>query len=276
MNLDWSLCEALKNTNVSGIDNVLHIYDVNCQYYVHLKERIEKNEHLKIDERIQLHHAIGLFHVHGHQDECLYRFATTYVPGAGVVDGEILETLWAVLNTVSTSTRTASLASRTELLDDQMGDSNFKKMLNICKCHLMLKFLQTTDFCSQICFKGKTIIAKYHRALDNATSSREYFDDLDRAAPQAQRDEWKESIEVAEKARLTDVDEMDYMLPQYTNGATLKEIEADMAKQDSRSPDPAADNGSITSWLIKGLKIEDSQFVLSNSVIVPLLISLQG
>jgi len=133
MNLDWSLCEALKNTNVSGIDNVLHIYDVNCQYYVHLKERIEKSEHLQIDERIQLQHAIGLFHVHGHQDECLYRFATTYVPGAGIVDREILETLWAVLNTVSTSTRTASLASRTELLDDQMGDSNFKKMLNICK-----------------------------------------------------------------------------------------------------------------------------------------------
>lgn len=138
MNLDWSLCEALKTTHVSGINNVLHIYDVNCQYYVHLKQRIDKNEHLQLDEKIQLHHAIGLFHVHGHQDECLYRFATTYVPGAGVVDGEILETLWAVLNTVSTSTRTASLASRTELLDDQMGDSNFKKMLHICNvifCH---------------------------------------------------------------------------------------------------------------------------------------------
>jgi len=146
MNLDWSLCEALKNTNVSRIDNVLHIYNVNCQYCVHLKERIEKSEHLQIDERIQLHHVIGLFHVHGHQDECLYQFATTYVPGAGVVDGEILETLWAVLNTVSTSTQTASLASRTELLDDQMGDSNFKKMLNICKSNSMLIFMYKLMF----------------------------------------------------------------------------------------------------------------------------------
>lgn len=131
MNLDWSLAETLKTTNVHPLKNVLHIYDVNCQYYVHLKKRIGQNVHLDVDPTIDLIHAIGLFHVHGHQDECLYRFATTYVPGAGVVDGEVLETLWAVLNTVTPSARTASLASRTELLDDQMSDSNFKKMLNI-------------------------------------------------------------------------------------------------------------------------------------------------
>ena len=48
-----------------------------------------------------------------------------------MVDGEVLETLWSVLNTVSASTQTASLAHRTEILDDHMNDSNFKKMLNI-------------------------------------------------------------------------------------------------------------------------------------------------
>jgi len=86
---------------------------------------------LKIPDHIGLIHAIGLFHVHGHKDECLYRWATNYVPGAGVVDGEVLETLWSVLNTVSASTRTASLAHRTEILDDHMNDSNWKKMQNI-------------------------------------------------------------------------------------------------------------------------------------------------
>jgi len=120
--------------------------------------------------------------------------------------------------------------------------------------------------------KAKTIIAKYSRARDNAASSQEYFDDLDRAAPPNERDEWKEAIEAAEKGRSTDIEKMDYMLPRYTNGATLKEIEADMAKQDSRSLDPAADNGSITSWLVKGLKLEDSQFVsFILSVLLPLI-----
>ena len=55
------------------------------------------------------------------------------MPGAGVVDGEVLETLWSVLNTVSSATRTASLAHRTEILDDHMSDSNWKKMQHIGK-----------------------------------------------------------------------------------------------------------------------------------------------
>jgi Kyakuja-Dileera-Zisupton transposase len=131
MNMDWSLCEALATTNIGLLKLILHIYDINCQYCIHLRERIERNDMLKIPDHIELIHAIGLFHVHGHKDECLYRWATNYVPGAGVVDGEVLETLWSVLNTVSASTRTASLAHRTEILDDHMNDSNWKKMQHI-------------------------------------------------------------------------------------------------------------------------------------------------
>lgn len=131
MNMDWSLCEALATTNVDQIEKVLHIYDINCQYHINLIARIRRNAELSVPDKVNIIHAIGLFHVHGHKDDCLYRFATSYVPGAGVVDGEILETLWSVLNSVSATTRTASIAHRTELLDDHLADSNFKKMINI-------------------------------------------------------------------------------------------------------------------------------------------------
>lgn len=133
MNMDWSLCEALATTHVGRIKCAMDIYDIACQYWVHLQERIDMNPFLHLPEDIQLIFAIGLFHVHGHKDECLYRWATSYVPGAGVVDGEVLETLWSVLNTVSGGTRTASLAHRTEILDDHMNDSNWKKMQHIGK-----------------------------------------------------------------------------------------------------------------------------------------------
>ena len=93
MNMDWSLCEALATTNVGEISQVLHIYDINCQYQKHLHDRIQGNPLLSIPEHIKLIHAIGLFHVHGHKEECLYRWATSYVPGAGVIDGEVMETL---------------------------------------------------------------------------------------------------------------------------------------------------------------------------------------
>jgi len=110
MNMDWSLCKALATTNIRLLKLILHIYDINCQYYIHLWERIESNDLLNIPDHIEILHAIRLFHVHEHKDECLYRWATNYVPGAGVVDGEVLETLWSVLNSVSSATRTASLA----------------------------------------------------------------------------------------------------------------------------------------------------------------------
>ena len=131
MNMDWSLCEAIATTNVGDIRDILHIYDINCQYCLHLLKRLQNSDQLYIPDHIQLIHAIGLFHVHGHKDKCLYRYATNYVPGAGIVDGEILETLWSVLNSVSASTRTASFAHRSEVLDDHMNDNNWKKMLHI-------------------------------------------------------------------------------------------------------------------------------------------------
>ena len=133
MNMDWSLCEALATTNVGLIKLFLHIYDISCQYCQHLMTRIQRNEYLKIPSDLTIIHAIGLFHIHGHKNDCLYRYATNYVPGAGVIDGEVLETLWSVLNTVSAATRTTSLAHRTEILDDHMSDNNWKKMLQIGK-----------------------------------------------------------------------------------------------------------------------------------------------
>lgn len=129
--MDWSLCEALATTNVFPIKQVLHIYDINCQYHLHLRDRIHNNGMLSMPDGVEMTHAIGQFHIHGHKEDCLYRWATNYVPGAGVVDGEVLETLWSVLNSVSAATRTASLAHRTEILDDHMADSNWKKMVHI-------------------------------------------------------------------------------------------------------------------------------------------------
>jgi len=67
---------SLGNHQHRIIELILHIYDINCQYCIHLRERIESNDLLNIPDHIEILHAIGLFHVHGHKDECLYRWAT--------------------------------------------------------------------------------------------------------------------------------------------------------------------------------------------------------
>jgi hypothetical protein len=128
MNMDYSLCQALKY-NMDGIKTVLILYDVMCQFGVHLVDWVEKSLYLDLPLDLTIKKGIGLFHIHGHQDSCYPRFSPTFIQGAGQVDGEILETLWAPLNQISGSSRSMTAAHRQELLDDHMNDSNWKKQV---------------------------------------------------------------------------------------------------------------------------------------------------
>ena len=55
-----------------------------------------------------------------------------FVLGAGQLDGEILETLWAEFNKISSSAGAMSGSHRREVYDDHMWDSNWKKLVGIC------------------------------------------------------------------------------------------------------------------------------------------------
>jgi Kyakuja-Dileera-Zisupton transposase len=207
MHMDWSFCEALATTNLNGITDVMEIYDIICRYSIHLLDRVADSKYLELPDSIRLIKAIGLFHVHGHRDGCLYRFATSYVPGAGIVDGEVLETLWAVLNEVSRSTRTATLAHRAEIIDDHMGDSNWKKIINMGKLYVQ-------KYNIVICWhhgEATTICSKFTKAVSGHQDSKGYFEDLTAAAPPEAVAVWKAEIELAEANRDSRVEAMDIM-----------------------------------------------------------------
>lgn len=129
-NIDWVFLQALQHTNVDPQQGVTLIYDLACHYMIHLLARIG---HL-LPQDLTIDAAIGLFHVHGHKEECFFRYATSFIPGAAITAGEILESLWASLNTITPTVRTATLANRAEMIDDHATDSNHKKMLNMGKC----------------------------------------------------------------------------------------------------------------------------------------------
>ena len=144
MCMDYSFSEAMKNTNLTGIHTVLSIYDIMCQYCVNMYKRFEDMKGIRLPPETTILHAIGLWHVHGHKEECLYRWATTYIPGVGIVDGEALESNWSVLNRTSQSARGATTAHCAEIIDDHMGDANWKKTINIGMVNLTLSS-ETTD-----------------------------------------------------------------------------------------------------------------------------------
>lgn len=138
--MDYALSQAL-NYKTDGMSRAITFYDINCQYNIHLKDRFAASTYLSIPTGMDIIPGIGLWHVHGHQDSCYVRYASNFIPGTGRIDGEIMETLWAPLNIISPSARGMGTPHRKEVLDYQMNDCNFMKMIRIS---------EKPDSCSRI------------------------------------------------------------------------------------------------------------------------------
>ena len=112
------------------------LYDIMCQYWPGFLPRIRAIQDLVahiicFNDRLTFKCGVGLFHVHGHVKECYSRYAPTFIEGAGMLDGEIIETLWHTLNDTTSSARSMSWYHCQEYLDVHMGDSNWKKLIRM-------------------------------------------------------------------------------------------------------------------------------------------------
>jgi hypothetical protein len=130
--MDYSIFKAL-NFNMEGIQATLMSYDVMCQWSVHMMERVNGSNYLKLPNNLELKLAIGLLHIHGHQDTCLARYSPSFIKGGQKIDGKTIETLWAPLNKITRSTRGMSTSHHWEVIDDHMCNSNWKKLIDIGK-----------------------------------------------------------------------------------------------------------------------------------------------
>ncbi|KAG1829450.1 hypothetical protein EV424DRAFT_1470721 [Suillus variegatus] len=133
MNIDYSICNAITHA-ANRIDDSLIIYDVGCQWSLHFTERVEKSPGLALPDNTLIVAAVGKFHLSAHKLPCFARYSLNFILGAGQVDGEILETLWAPFNKISPTAQSMSQAHRQEILDDHMRNSNWKKLVGIGKC----------------------------------------------------------------------------------------------------------------------------------------------
>lgn len=228
-NVDFALLQSIDTTGVDPDQGLMLIYDIVCQYIIHLLERIGH----KLPIGLQIDRAIGLFHVHAHKEQCFFRYATSFIPGAGVTAGEILESLWSGLNGISPTTRTATLAHRAEVLDDHACDSNHKKMLGMTRslCH------------------------RHGEASETLRDAEQYFDELSKAAGRQDVQNWTRQIEQAEKMRLANPKVMDLY------GARGADENAESAT--ASAPSRARSASEI--WLEFALMIEEKQYVHSGS-----------
>src|SRR5882762_5073228 len=129
MNMDYSLSQAFQTLN--GIRRALVLYDIMCQYGVHLQDRFNESPYLSILSDLTLKTGVGIWHVNGHIPECFIHYTPLFIDGVGHINGEILETLWSSLNKISGSTCGMSTSHHRELLDDHMNNSNWRKLTQI-------------------------------------------------------------------------------------------------------------------------------------------------
>ncbi|KIO00046.1 hypothetical protein M404DRAFT_29874 [Pisolithus tinctorius Marx 270] len=156
--------------------------------------------------------------------------------GAGWVDGEIIETLWSLLNVVSTSARGMSSLHRQELLDFQMSDCNFMKMIR------MVDSLSRKLAAAQV-------------AADLAMQA---FQMLDEGVSASQRHSWRNQEETAFNDRIRDASAMDVFEVQMKKAPTVHAIELELLDNTSN----VGIQLGIGSWLVRGLRLEEASIML--------------
>ncbi|KAF8548653.1 hypothetical protein OG21DRAFT_1479134 [Imleria badia] len=95
-----STCYNHQAHNMGEISRVISFYDINCNYMKNLRRWVCGSAFISSPEDIDITAGIGIWHVHGHRPECFSWNAPLFITRAG----------W-------------------ELLDFQMNDSNFMKMI---------------------------------------------------------------------------------------------------------------------------------------------------
>ena len=196
MNVDYSICNAL-NYCTEDLTDTLLIYDIGCQWWINFLSRLRQSETLSIPEQMKLIVAVGSFHLGAHIPECFVLFSLHFVLGAGQLDGEILETLWAAFNKISPSARSMSKAHRWEVYDDHMQDSNFKKLVGMgaCICHLSILLVLTLRWAVTM------LVKKHKRAVAGLAETKEAYLALENSLDTAKTQVWKRQEQQAMKER---------------------------------------------------------------------------
>ncbi|KAI6126959.1 hypothetical protein F5141DRAFT_1200632 [Pisolithus sp. B1] len=229
MNTDYSICNAL-GYGSERITKALVIYDVGCQWSVNFWSRVKNSPSLLLPPALEIVPAVGKFHLAAHKLSCFPRYSLNFVKGAGHLDGEILETLWAPFNKISPTAMSMTQAHRQEVYDDHIRDSNWKKLVGLVPS--LLKKYKTSNKCPE----------EMNQAYEQLTAVL----DPDRVSG------WELDALRAEADR---GEALDIYLLKGDKAPTFHEVQLQLMK----NPMTPFGSGGSVAWLAEGISIEDSQ-----------------
>lgn len=111
-------------------------YDIVCQWHKYLWKCMKifpHSWHVNHEGKISIIFLIPKFHLPAHIRACHNNFSWNLTKGVGRTDGEAPERGWSDNNPLSPSTKEMGLGSRRNVIDDNLGDSNYKKITHFSK-----------------------------------------------------------------------------------------------------------------------------------------------
>jgi len=134
VNFDFALRDVLVRILESGIRRIVISYDIACKYDIHFMERITHpdwplftEKQLKQLAETEIVWLVPKFHLASHIEGCSDKYSFNWTQDVGRTCGELVESNWAGLNGLATSTREMGFGHRRDTLCDAMGDWNWHK-----------------------------------------------------------------------------------------------------------------------------------------------------
>lgn len=129
-------------------------YDIACKYHIHFIDRathpdwplITTQEAKKInDKEVEIIWLVPKFHLAAHIEGCADKFSFNWTKNVGRTCGELVETNWASLNLLATSTREMGFGHRRDTLIDAQNDWNWRKATREGEWHSVCRTVNGID-----------------------------------------------------------------------------------------------------------------------------------
>ncbi|KIO20783.1 hypothetical protein M407DRAFT_29579 [Tulasnella calospora MUT 4182] len=136
--VDVCFSGPLNSSYQSGLRYFVITYDIACKYGVNFKKRCcdPSCKFVLIptaEEEMFIVFCVNKFHQESHDDNCGAKNSLNYTKFVGRTCGEGVETIWAKLNWLRSSTREMSPGMRIEVLSEHFNDWNWQKVLGIVR-----------------------------------------------------------------------------------------------------------------------------------------------
>ena len=114
---------------------IKHFYDINCQYMVHFRSRLDRFQKIVDELRTisstalpEVQGAVGKLHVNGHIPFCRIFQSPNFVPGCGREDGEGSERMWFLTNPMASRTQEMTTGHRHDTITHHISDLNVRQV----------------------------------------------------------------------------------------------------------------------------------------------------